>query len=46
MGKGTLKQKNQALQDESRASQNADNGYNFRGNSARQPGVFDTKNKR
>ncbi len=46
MNKNTIKQKNQSFKAESKASNNANNGYNFLGNSARMTGVNDTKGKR
>lgn len=46
MGKNKNKQDMQTMIEESNDSKNAKNGYNFRGNSARQPGINSTKGKR
>lgn len=44
--KGTQKQRNEIFLKKSKESMTADNGYNFRGNSGREPGIINTKGKR
>jgi len=46
MGKNKNKQEMQSMIDESNDSRNAKNGYNTRGNPAKQPGINNTKGKK
>lgn len=46
MGSSGERQRQQAFIAETKSSMNAKNGYNFRGNTGREPGIKDTKGKR